>query len=304
MKSFGEKERICELEFEKNGPFWHLFTDGTKMENIFCTKEAMKLGMMALAITAMLFSKVQIITFELMVNHIHLILSGKRDDCLEFFNLFRRRLMRLFQSEDRYVEWAMFQADILPIDNIKSLRNEIIYVNRNAFVVNPDYTPFNYPWGGGWAYFSPVVHQLDTKTIKDLGVNVSRRLTRCREVEKLGGLKMMGDIPFIPSFCRIDIGESMFHDARSYFNSITRNAEAFSQIAMRLKDAIFLTDEEMYRVAVRYSEEEFQSKQLALLSPENKIQLAREMHFKYNASNTQLKRILKIDMKVLEELFP
>ena len=35
----------------------------------------------------------------------------------------------------------------------------------------------------------------------------------------------------------------MFRDARSYFNSLTRNAEAFSQIASRLKDSIFLTDE-------------------------------------------------------------
>jgi carbohydrate diacid regulator len=26
--------------------------------------------------------------------------------------------------------------------------------------VNTEYTPFSYPWGGGWAFFSPVIYQL------------------------------------------------------------------------------------------------------------------------------------------------
>lgn len=31
--SFSEKERICESIFINNGPYWHLYTDGTKMQN-------------------------------------------------------------------------------------------------------------------------------------------------------------------------------------------------------------------------------------------------------------------------------
>ena len=113
----------------------------------------------------------------------------------------------------------------------------------------------------------------------------------------------MGDVPFIPSFCRIDIGQSMFQDARSYFHALTRNAEAYSQVALRLKDKVFLTDDEMFVVASRYASDEFSVK-LRMLTPDQKIQLARKLHYDYNASNNQIRRLLNLNIAVLNELFP
>jgi hypothetical protein len=37
MLTFLQKERLCEMEFMENGPFWHVCTDGTMMSDIFCT---------------------------------------------------------------------------------------------------------------------------------------------------------------------------------------------------------------------------------------------------------------------------
>ena len=111
-------------------------------------------------------------------------------------------------------------------------------------------------------------------------------------------------MPFIPSFCDISLGESMFRDARSYFNSLTRNAEAFSQIASRLKDSIFLTDEELYSVICSHISKEYSVKTPAQLNAQQKIDTARQMHFDYNASNQQLRRMLRLDLSILEELFP
>ena len=96
----------------------------------------------------------------------------------------------------------------------------------------------------------------------------------------------------------------MFRDARSYFNSLTRNAEAFSQIAARLKDIIFLTDDELYSAMISYINKEYSVRTAAELSAQQKIDTARHMHFHYNASNQQLRRLLRMDIAVLEELFP
>ena len=96
----------------------------------------------------------------------------------------------------------------------------------------------------------------------------------------------------------------MFRDARSYFNSLTRNAEAFSQIASRLKDSIFLTDEELYSVICSHISKEYSFKTPAQLNAQQKIDTARQMHFGYNASNQQLRRMLRLDLSILEELFP
>lgn len=304
MLTFAEKERECERIFEKSGPFWHLYTDGRVMEDFLCTEEDFKTAMTALAVAAVLFKKVRIITFELMSNHIHMILNGEAEDCLELFERFKARLRRILKTNGRIINWDAFKADILPIETLNALRNEIIYANRNAFVANPQFTPFNYPWGGGCAFFQPYFNRLPAISLRELGFNKARELTHFREIRLIEDLKFFGDIVFIPSFCKTDIGESMFRDARSYFNSLTRNAEAFSQIAQRLKDSVFLTDEEMYAAATMYAEKTYGNRQLSLLNPEQKIQISKELHFKYNASNQQIRRLLKLDIGILNELFP
>ena len=96
----------------------------------------------------------------------------------------------------------------------------------------------------------------------------------------------------------------MFRDARSYFNSLTRNSEAFSQIASRLKDSIFLTDDELYSVICSHSNKEYSVKSPSQLSAQQKNDTARLMHLGYNASNQQLRRMLRLDLSILEELFP
>ena len=304
MLTFAEKERKCERIFEKSGPFWHLYTDGRVMEDFLCTEEDFKTAMTALAVAAVLFKKVRIITFELMSNHIHMILNGEAEDCLELFERFKARLRRILKTNGSIINWDAFKADILPIETLNALRNEIIYANRNAFVANPQFTPFNYPWGGGCAFFQPYFNRLPAISLRELGFNKARELTHFREIRLIEDLKFFGDIVFIPSFCKTDIGESMFRDARSYFNSLTRNAEAFSQIAQRLKDSVFLTDEEMYAAATMYAEKTYGNRQLSLLNPEQKIQISKELHFKYNASNQQIRRLLKLDIGILNELFP
>ncbi|MBE6250641.1 MAG: hypothetical protein E7111_03200 [Bacteroidales bacterium] len=304
MSSFTEKERECEMAFDKSGPFWHLYTDGRIMTDFLCCEEDFKIAMTALAVTAILSTKVLIITFELMSNHLHLIMSGDSEDCMEFFSSFKTRLRKVLLSLGRIIDWDPFCAEILPIETLTALRNEIIYVNRNAFVANPQYTPFNYPWGGGTAYFTPCIHALPARSVKEIGFNKSRKLTHFREIKLIEKLEFVGDTAHIPSFCRIDIGEQMFRDARSYFNSLTRNAEAFSQIAERLKDTVFLTDDEMYAAAVKCAKQAFDNQQLATLSPDQKIKLSKELHFKYNASKQQIRRILRLDLTLLNELFP
>ena len=302
--SFSEKESICERIFISNGPYWHLYTDGTKMQNIFRCEDDFKTGMWILAASLHISKGVKALTFELMGNHIHLILAGEREDCINAFEIFAAKLRLAFPKRQCAIDWSKFKMDILPIETLQALRNEIIYNNRNAFVANPAYTPDSYPWGGGCAYFNPWLKHLKTTPLGNLKVNIQRALLHTRDVSQFSELIEVGDMPFIPSFCDISLGESMFRDARSYFNSLTRNAETFSQIASRLKDSIFLTDEELYSVICSHISKEYSVKAPSQLSAQQKIDTARHMHFSYNASNRQLKRMLRLDLAVLEELFP
>ena len=301
--NFSEKERICESIFIANGPYWHIYTDGTKMQNIFCCEEDFKTGMWCLAAGVHLCKEVQMLTFELMGNHAHLILAGQRKACIRAFDLFVARLKKAFPKRERAIDWSQFKMDILPIESLQALRNEIIYANRNAFVANPTYTPDSYPWGGGCAYFCTWLKHLVTSDIGKLPIRTQRAFLHTKQIAPFADLREINSMPFIPSFCNIALGESMFRDARSYFNSLTRNAEAFSQIASRLKDAIFLTDDELYSAMISFINKEYSVRKVEELSSKQKIDTARHMHFNYNASNQQLRRLLRMDIAILEEMF-
>lgn len=302
--SFSEKEKICETVFTENGPYWHLYTDGTQMQDIFCTDEDRETGMWILASAVCNVKDVILITFEIMGNHVHLILAGRPESCLKLFDLFKVRLKRVMNRHGRIVDWERFKANILQIETLRALRNEIIYAHRNAFVANPQYTPESYPWGGGCAYFNAWTESLTLTPFTSLTIDRKRELTHSRDITDYAGLKLVGHRVFIPSFCNIRLGESLFSDPRSYFNALTRNAEAFSQIAERLKDSIFLTDDEIYSVAISHINNEYNVRNITNLTPQQKIECARHLRFKYNASRQQLRRILKLEEHVLLELFP
>ena len=301
--NFTQKEEICKRTFDKNGPYWHLYTDGTKMQDIFLGAEDYDVGMWILASAVCQVDGVEILTFELMGNHVHLILSGRREQCLQMFKLFKSRLARVMRKRGRVLDWSSFSAEILPIPDLKSLRNEIIYVNRNAYVVNPKYSPSSYPWGGGCAFFSLWLEHVCVKDFMDLSIDMRRELLHSRDVSLCSGLRKVGGRVFIPSFCSIDLAEAMFTDPRSYFNMLTRNAEAFSQIAQRLKDSVFLTDDELYSVLVSYINKEFGVRNVIHLDPKQKIECANYLRFKFSASRQQLRRLLRLDDKVLAELY-
>ena len=64
------------------------------------------------------------------------------------------------------------------------------------------------------------------------------------------------------------------------------------------------TDDELYAVTIAHIDKEYKRSQIKLLSPEQKIDTARHLRFKYNATNNQIRRILKIEISLLEEMFP
>lgn len=301
--SFSEKERICERIYMENGPFWHLYTDGTVMQNIFCSEGEFGLGVTLLAVSACGFNDIRILTFELMSNHMHVVMAGSKDLCLNMFDDFKNRLARTFRNNGRILPWDKFQVEITPVETLKQLRSVIIYTNRNGFVSNPKYTPFSYPWGGGCEYFRCDRYKLPLCSFGEMTVKEKRAIAHTRDVSGLERLAFCDGIVHIPSFCDINLGESMFTDARSYFYSLGRGNEELASIAHKMKNSVFLIDEEVFSIAAKTANEKYGISKLAMMTPEQKIELAKDLRYKYNASSQQIRRILRLEPNVLKELF-
>ena len=130
-ENFVLSEQQCERSFDNNGPFWHLCTPGDNIGILFSDREEFKYGMNLMALCRLLCSDVEIYTHTLMNNHIHAIVGGKGESCLDFFKEFKKRLQRYLSNKRRMIDLAGFECALIPIPDLKSLRSEIVYVNRD-----------------------------------------------------------------------------------------------------------------------------------------------------------------------------
>ena len=297
-------DEACEFDFRSKGPYWHVYTPGDLTEIIFTSPEDFTFGMNLMAVCLALFPHLRIVTFTLMNNHIHIILAGSREDSLSFLALYRKRLKRFLAGQGRYPDLSAFVPDAYEIPDLQALRNEIVYVNRNGYVVQPEHTPYSYPWSAGVFYFNPLLAGVPRIPLSSLSQPEQRKLYHGRLIELPGHYKVSGKMIDPSSFCSIQEGEAYYRNAHQYLRLLSRNQETGSGIARRLADAAYLTDEEMFGVARTLAGQEYGVRSLTTLPPEAKNALARKLHFDYKAAPRQIKRILKMDPAVLEALFP
>lgn len=303
--SFRDLEWSCELNFKKYSNYWHLYTDGRDADIMFRSAEDMKAGMNIIGLCCLYFPDIKAFTFELMNNHLHMILAGDRKRCEALFDMIKGRLAKYFTRNGIIVDMHKFNCELIEITSLQSLRNEIIYVNRNGYVARPDCTPFSYMWGAGAWFFNPILSHLPYVRFEDMTVREKRQICRSNDVTApTGDIKVFDGMILPACFCDIEAAESFFRNAHHYFQQLTRKYEAYGEIASRLHETIFIADEEMYSAVCMLCMKLYDVKNPAQLTPKDRIEVARKMKQDYNASNRQIKSILKLNKDTIDQLFP
>lgn len=303
--SFRELELNCEMNFKKNPSYWHLFTDGRNSEIIFRDQSEMITGMNILAISCVHYSDVKVFTFELMNNHLHMILAGAKDRCEALFCMFKARLWRCFMRNGRTVDLRRFNCELIEILSLQSLRNEIAYVNRNGYVTHQDCTPFSYPWGAGACFFNPFLSQIPSVPYSEFSIREKRKICHSNNVAiESSEIKVYKGVILPSCYCDICEAESFYRNAHHYFQHLSRRFEAYGEIASRLQESVFIADEEMYSAVCSLCMKLCNVKMPSQLTAKDRIEMARRMRQDYNASKRQIKAILKLDASIVEEMFP
>ena len=307
-RSFSEKENRCRQVFqmavEQFGGFWHLCTPGEGQPIIFRKREDYAFIMTLIACCAYAFPSVKVITFEVMSNHLHLLLCGSREEVLAFFALLRRRLKRYLALEGDAVGLTCFDCSSpIPVESLAAARNQIVYINRNNYVIDPDQTPFSYPYGANSFYFNPLVKRYSSGRLGDLSTLAKRALLHTRETNYPDNWLIVDGYLSPVNYLRLDIGEGLFRDARQYFHKISREIESYQEVAAQLGEALYYTDDELGAIVFRICKQTYDGLSPNLLPQDKKLALARTLHFDYNADNGKIARLLKMPRPLLDQLF-
>ncbi|MCQ2143180.1 MAG: hypothetical protein MJY56_03830 [Bacteroidales bacterium] len=300
--SFRDKENICLMEFERSGSVYHLCTP----ENhpvIFTREKDFAAAMSLLAIAFAKYPGLKVYAFEIMSNHIHILVGGEESLCLEAFALFKKFLKRYLSGEGRPGGLPDFEARPHRVKDLENMRNVIAYINRNAYVAMPDHTPYSYPWGTGRFYFNPEAVLRHEKEQKPSTVAFRRHVTHSRHGEPLKNLTLVDGCITPICFCDFSQGERFFRDARHYFTKITRSIEYSKAIADEIGESIYYTDDELYLAMVALAKSTYDSAKPSLLPAKQKLELAKTLHYEYNAGNKQISRMLGLDISTVDSLF-
>ena len=302
-RSFGDEERRCESVFQRLKPCWHFYTPEDFPVILTCEAD-FKAAMTLLAICALCFPSLRILTFQWMSNHLHITLSGTEKDISSMFAMLRKYLGKYLKAKGRATPIVSWTYNLRRIESLKDLRNVIAYNNRNGFLVNPDSTPLTYPWGANRFFFNPDTIKMVENSKETLQHKVIRDLFHTHKLDGFTGQTLLdGYIP--PAvFCDIESAEDVFRDARHYFTSVSRNLEGMKDIAKEIGESIYYTDEDLYGVILKTCKEGFGVSNPAFLPAQAKVEVARKMYFEYNASAKQISRILKADIALVRSILP
>lgn len=301
MRNYRDLEAYCESRFLQGGPYWHIYTPGVETPVLFGVKEDYVFMMNLICQSAVATDGMEIIAFEVMSNHLHIVVSGEELFARRFFAFLDKRLRRCAKSLTCKEIPSSFEARYKEIDSLQSLRNTIVYVNRNGFVTDRNYTPFTYPWGTGKYYFNGAgFGGVNT----NLNINEMRRMFRGRAAIFPDTYQVNDGYILPSSYCNLELGMSLFRDAHHYFFMVSKNVEAYGELASELSDVEYLTDMELVSQMVKLLKGDYNVTSLRDLGKAQRYDLARQLRFKFRSSNEQIRRVLNLTSAEVNTIFP
>lgn len=298
---YADLESRCRLKYKALGTMYHCCTPEDHSD-IFLTSEDFRAGMNMIGICGKMFPKLLIITFELMSNHIHLLVAGDLEDILDMFEAFKKMLSKYLAAMNRASGLPCFQLASFRINDLENARNVIAYINRNGAKVHPETTPFSYVWGANMFFFNPEVKKRHEEKKRPAKLFEVREISHSRKLDSLPGVLLVDDYVTPVCFCDIESGELLFREAAHYFSKVSRHVEAYDDIAKMIGERIRYTDDELFLALYAQCRERYGDTKPQLLPVNAKLELARKMRYDYNANEKQIQRMLKLSPDIVRSL--
>lgn len=291
MKRFAFKD-----PFNGQRGCYHFSSSHQETRRLFRTTKDFILGVNTLALL-LPGSGVKIIAYCLMDNHIHILLSGRLADCLNYYDRVTHRLSQMLGA--KYGFTGVFKKedlDIVAVTSDLQLKREICYIHRNPYkarIASPD----AYPWSSADVYFKTTLPS--GAEIKDLQVLERRELFQTK-LQIPDSYEYLDGRILNTSFVSFPAASAKFTDSVEYFDFLRKySLEAEVEEQHGIHKAVTFSDAELQERIKSICVNEFHTESVAGLNRKDLLRLARIASYRFGAGQAQLSRLLGVDKEVL-----
>ena len=284
----------------KGNGYYHFCTDGLKGGLIFNNVAEYAFGMLLMGLIFLKYA-IKIYAFVLMPNHIHIILSGTGENCLNAFDYLKRKLSsRLVRDgfpplPDDY--W--FKLD--KIDSQEQMKGEILYLLRNPLEKGLGIVG-GYLWGTEWVYDSGLSAALGGSPAGEMSVRNLTRLFSSEETIPSNWIihPYLGLLP--DSFVDTTLVHELFPTPKDLQTALVKDYEIHYQIANRLGELAEFSKSEIAGIVTQTLQKRFSGRELRSLSEQEKGKLAIILNREFGLNSYQISTSIFVKEKVIRQL--
>ncbi|MBP5397992.1 MAG: hypothetical protein J6Y32_05135 [Bacteroidales bacterium] len=278
---------------------YHLCTDGWKEGKLFNSEEQFKMGMSTVALISLVF-EVKIRSFVLMPNHIHLLIYASGKVCLRIFRFMKRRINHQLVKDGCPSLPKSYGMKLIPIEDVKSMRNHFIYLSRNAYEKN-FCVPEGYPWGSIYLPFNRTSEYIRGVRVEDMNLRDVRSIigTYVKLPDNWEIHPSLGVLP--RNYIHSDGIRELFDTPKSYMTKLVKDYESFVHLSQELGEEFVFSRPEAEDIMLAKLRSMYPGKWLRDLTTSEKGRLAVQLNRQYTIPAGMLAEILYVPEHTLTQ---
>lgn len=284
--------------------YYHLFSDGFRTDALFEDKQAFVSGMNIVAFCS-IKCNITILAFCLMDNHVHFILYGTLEECMQFRDRFTHQYAIWYSNRYLKKRTEDLDFDIKVMEEEKYVLTSVAYVLRNSIAAGYAFCSEDYPWSSGGLYFR-IPQKMEAmadrwKRISEIPARDRRRILQTHTVLP-DDWKMTPEGFIWPgNYVGYRMVEKMFRTSRSFTYFMGRSNEEEINRSLNIHESISIPDTELREKAMIHCVKMFHTSNLRRLDAQSRIHLAKILRKEYRCSAKQIARIIHLDTKYIKE---
>ena len=296
--NYWNREQECERLFLEGGPFYIVTTENLPWLLFACERDFMDgANMVAVSVHEL---ALRLLADVEMNNHLHFVFEGAYEQVMVFVERFRKMMSR-YQLAKGNPSLNRWDIQIKSIDNLKYLRNALLYVFRNPSVAMRNCTPLGYKWSSAQLMFNENLYRYSQGVpYNSLTYREKRLIAHSRELILPDSYRVLDGMILRECFVDYKRAERFFESAYQFFYQLGRKVESDAETARWIGEKILLPNEDVFGIVSAW----YNVQKTSLLSTNQRLEAARRMKAELMSNNKQIAQVLRIPIEQVDQFFP